>query len=276
MVEILTSKTQRPSPDWLDIVGTSRARNKVRSYLRAEQRLQSRQVGLDVLEKGLRRYGCSYPKMLKQGDVDRVVSGLRFGNVEDLLTAVGSGKLDKDDVIDRLLPEEKREKPPSKIKEGPIEKVIRKVRGDDKGIVIDGLDNLLVHFARCCSPLPGENVMGYISRGRGVVIHRRDCQRASTLDPERKTNVTWSAKAVSQRPVKLRVVTDDRPGVLATLSTIFQNNDVNLNSANCVSGEGNTATNTFTFLVKDLSELNRIIRALKNVKSVLDVNRVHD
>jgi GTP pyrophosphokinase len=214
--------------------------------------------------------------MLKQGDVERVASGLRFGNVEDLLTAVGSGKLDKDDVIDRLLPEEKRKKPPNEIKEGPIEKVIRKVRGDDKGIVIDGLDNLLVHFARCCNPLPGENVVGYISRGRGVVIHRRDCQRASTLDPERKTNVTWSAKAVSSRPVKLRVITDDRPGVLATLSAIFQNNEINLNSANCLSGDGNTATNIFTFLVKDLAELNRISRALKNVKSVLEVNRIHD
>ncbi len=275
MVEVQTSKTQRPSPDWFDIVATSRARNKVRTYLRAEQRLQSRQVGLDVLEKGLRRYGCSYTKMLKQGEVGRVASGLRLGNVEDLLTAVGSGKLDKDDVVDRLLPEEKRKKPPNDIKEGPIEKVIRKVRGDDKGIVIDGLDNLLVHFARCCNPLPGENVVGYISRGRGVVIHRRDCQRASTLDPERKTSVSWSAKAVSSRPVKLRVITDDRPGVLATLSAIFQNNDINLNSANCVSGDGNTATNTFTFLVKDLAELTRISRALRNVKSVLEVNRIH-
>ena len=111
MVEVVTSKTQRPSPDWLEIVATSRARNKVRSYLRAEERKQSRQVGQDLLEKGLRRFGCSFGKMLKQGEIDRVAGELRLGKADDLIAALGYGKVDKDDVIDRLLPEEKKKKP---------------------------------------------------------------------------------------------------------------------------------------------------------------------
>ncbi len=275
MVEVITSKSQRPSPDWLEIVATSRARNKIRAYLRTEQRKQSRQAGQDLLEKSLRRYGCSYNKMLKTGVLENVASQLKFGNVEDLIAAVGYGKVEKEDVVDRLLPEEKRKKPPDELKEGPLEKVFRKVKKPDGGITLDGLDNLLVHFARCCSPLPGEDIVGYVSRGRGIVIHRRDCPRATALDPERRTKVQWSSKAVSSRPVKIRVMTSDRPGVLANLSAIFQTNEININSANCQANGQSQGVCVFTFLVRDLSQLNQIVRALKQSKDVVDVERVH-
>ncbi|MCP4677973.1 MAG: bifunctional (p)ppGpp synthetase/guanosine-3',5'-bis(diphosphate) 3'-pyrophosphohydrolase [Deltaproteobacteria bacterium] len=275
MVEIVTSKTQRPSPDWLDIVASSRARNKIRGYLRTEQRKQSRHVGQELLEKALRRYGCSYNKMLKTGVVERVASELKFGNIEDLIAAVGYGKIEKEDVVERLLPEEKRAKPPAEVKEGPLEKVIRKVKGQDGGIVLDGLDNLLVRFARCCSPLPGEKIVGYVSRGRGIVIHRKDCQRATMLDPERQTNVQWSTKAVSSRPVKLKVVTSNRTGVLAALSSLFQNLNISINSAHCQTSGQNQGIHMFTFSVKDLTQLNQLIRSLRQSKDVMEVQRVH-
>jgi guanosine-3',5'-bis(diphosphate) 3'-pyrophosphohydrolase len=276
MVEVISSKTQRPSPDWLDIVVTSRARNKVRSYLRAEERKQSKQVGQDLLEKGLRRYGCSFGKMLKQGEIDRVAGELRLGKADDLIAAVGYGKVDKGEVIDRLLPEEKKKKPPSALKEGAIEKVIRRVKGGDKGIMLDGLDNLLVRFARCCNPLPGEEVVGFVSRGRGIVVHLRDCGRAAMLDPARMTHVTWAAAAVSHRPVKLNVITNDRPGVLAALSLVFQNQKINIDSAQCQANGQSLASNVFVFMVKDRAELNRLVRSLKQSKGVLEVQRINN
>ncbi|MCP4602173.1 MAG: bifunctional (p)ppGpp synthetase/guanosine-3',5'-bis(diphosphate) 3'-pyrophosphohydrolase [Proteobacteria bacterium] len=275
MVEVATSKTQRPSPDWLEAVATSRARNKIRGYLRVEERKQSRQVGQDLLEKNLRRHGCSFNKILKTGALKQAALDLKFGNIEDLMAAVGYGKIDKIDVINRLLPEDKRRGPPNAVKEGPIEKVIRRVKKPDDGIVLDGLDNLLIRFARCCNPLPGEDILGYVSRGRGIVIHRRDCSKATSLDPDRRTRVRWSSKAVSNRPVKLRVMTNDRTGVLAVLTNIFQHHDININSANCQTNGKNQGTSIFTFMIKDLSQLNQLIRSLKQAKDVIDVQRMH-
>ncbi len=275
MVEVTTSKNQRPSPDWLEMAVSSRARNKIRSYLRTEQREQSRRVGQDLLERGLRKFGCSFSRFLKQGEVERVAKEMRYPSVDDLIAAVGYGKVEKEEVIDRLLPEERKTKPPTEVKEGRLEKVFRRVSKNDDGIVLDGLDNLLVRFARCCSPLPGEDIVGYVSRGRGIVIHRRNCARAAALDPERRTRVTWSRKAVSQRPVQLRVTTGNRAGMLAALTEVFKNNRISIESAHCTTNGRNRGINNFTFMVKDLSQLNELIKGLKQTKDVIEVERVN-
>ncbi len=275
-IEVTTSKTQRPSADWLEFVVTSKARNKIKSYLRIEQRAQSVQAGRDMVEKSLRRYGCSFNRMTKSGEVDRVAETYKMNNAEELLAAVGYGKIDKGDVVDRLLPEDKRESPPSEIKESPLEKVIRKVKGQDSGIVLDGVNNLLIRFARCCNPLPGEYVIGYVSKGgRGIVVHRRGCSKAAALDPERQTSVQWAPNAVSERPVRLQVLTSNRAGLLADLSNAFQSTGINIDSAHCDVDDINHAVNTFTFHVKDLDQLNNLIRALKQYKDVFEVERIH-
>ena len=275
-IEVTTSKTQRPSSDWLEVVVTSKARNKIRSYLRIEQRAQSVQVGRDMLEKSLRQYGCSFNRMSKSGEVDRVARTYKMNNTEELLAAVGYGKIDKGSVVDRLLPEDKRQSPPSEIKESPFEKVIRKVKGQDSGIILDGVNNLLIRFARCCNPLPGESVIGYISKGgRGIVVHRRGCSKAAALDTDRQTNVQWSENAVAERPVRLQVITSNRAGLLADLSNAFQSAGINIDSAHCDVDDINHAVNTFTFHVKNFDQLNSLIRALKQNKDVLDVERIH-
>jgi GTP pyrophosphokinase len=274
-VEIITTKSQRPSTGWLDVVKTSRARNKIRSFLRAEQRAQSRLVGRDLLEKALRQFGCSFNRMLKAGEFDRIAPEFKMTSAEEVLAAVGYGKLDKDEVVDKVLPAEKRAQPPAEVKESPFEKVIRKVTGRDAGITLDGVDNLMVRFARCCSPLPGEEIIGYVSRGRGIVVHRRDCSKAAALDPDRRTTVQWSTQAVSQRPVRLKVVTSNRPGVLAELSAEFLKSGINISSAHCDSNGHEQADNVFSFMVKDLDQLNALIKRLKQHKSVYDVERQH-
>ncbi len=274
MIEVLTSNSQRPSTAWLDIATTSRARNKIRSYLRAEQRKQSRAAGQDLLEKALRRYGCSYNKIVKTGTLKKVAGELKFGNVDDLLAQVGYGKIEKEDIVDRLLPEEKRKKPPAEVKEGALEKVIRKVKKPDTGIELDGVDNLLVRFARCCSPLPGEKIIGYVSRGRGIVIHRSECSRAKAIDPERQTEVQWSRTAISQRPVKLKIITTNRPGILNALSSVFSKLNININSAHCEETDDHHGTSIFTFQVRDFAQLNEIIRELRQTKDVQNILRL--
>jgi GTP pyrophosphokinase len=275
-VEILTSKTQRPTTGWLEIAVSSKARNKIRTFLRAEERAQSIQAGRDLLERGLRHFGCSFNRILKSGELDQIAHEFKLGNADDVLAAVGHGKVDKDEVIDRLLPADKKGTPPADVRETPFEKVIRKViRGQESGITLDGVDNLLIRFARCCNPLPGEEVVGYVSRGRGIVVHRRSCAKAAVLDPQRQTRVQWAAAAVSQRPVGVEVITANRPGILAELSGVFVAKGINLDSANCQASQSDRGVNNFTFYVKDLDQLNGVMRALKQVKGVYDVNRVH-
>jgi GTP pyrophosphokinase len=231
-------------------------------------------MGQELVEKGLRRYGCSYNKMLKTGDLEKVALDLKYGNVDDLVAAVGYGKVDVEEVIDRALPEDKRKKPPSSVKEGTIEKVIRRVTKPDGGIVLDGLDNLLVHFARCCNALPGEAIIGYVSHGRGIVIHRNNCPKAAVLDPARRMPVQWSTKAVSQRPVVLKLKTKNQPGVLAGVSGIFKNLKIDINSAQCESDERNQGTIILTFMVKNLGQLNHLIKELKQSSDVMKVHRL--
>jgi GTP diphosphokinase / guanosine-3',5'-bis(diphosphate) 3'-diphosphatase len=274
-VEIITSKNQRPSPGWLDMVASSRARNKIRAFLRAEQREQSRHAGHELMEKALRRYGRSYSKLVKQGALQKVAADLKFGNAEDLVSAVGCGKVEAADVLDRIIPEAERSKSVEEPKENPFKKVIRKVTKQDGGIVVDGMENLLIRFARCCDPMPGEEIVGYVSRGRGIVVHRRDCSRAAVLDPERRTKAQWSQSAVSHRPVALKVTTTHQTGILAMLSSIFQKQDININSANCQADGGNQAENIFTFNVKDIGQLTRLMRIIRQTKGVLGVERIH-
>ena len=204
----------------------------------AEQKEQSRHIGHDLVDKALRRYGRTYSKVIKKGSLSKVASDLKFGNVEDLVSAVGCGKVETDDIVARIVPEEDRTKAPQVVKESALTKVMRKVTGQDEGIVVDGMENLLIRFARCCDPMPGEDIIGYVSRGRGIVVHRRSCTRATVLDPERRTKVQWSQRAVSQRPVALKIKTTNKTGILATLSAIFQKQEINISSAVCQANGG--------------------------------------
>ena len=274
-VEIITSKNQHPSTDWLEFAASSRARNKIRALLRAEEREKSRHVGHDLLEKAVRKLGHSLNKLTKEGKLEKAAQDLKCGNTEDMIASVGCGKLDPTEVMEHLLPEADRDDNPVELKENPFVKVIRKVTKQDEGIVVDGMENLLIRFARCCEPMPGEEIIGYVSRGRGIVVHRRDCARAAVLDPERRTKVQWSDRAVSQRPVALKVTTSDRAGILATLGTVFQKMDININSANCQAAGEATAANIFTFNVRDVSQLNKLTRAIRQTKGVMEVERIH-
>jgi GTP pyrophosphokinase len=142
------------------------------------------------------------------------------------------------------------------------------------GIRVNGIDDVLVRYAKCCNPLPGDAIIGFITRGRGVTIHRRECPKAFDTDPERRIEVSWDSKAKINRPVQLKVTTANKPGILATVSQTFSSQKINISEANCRAGDDGRACNVFTFHVNDLSQLKNIMRALTRVSGVVEVERV--
>jgi GTP pyrophosphokinase len=277
-VEIITNPNQKPNKDWLNLVKTARARTKIRYLLRKEQRDRAIALGKDILDKGMRKRGLTLARSEK--DLDHAARELRLGDSDELIIQVGYGKVTVTQVMDKLLPgdvkkaeaEDKKDKKP----EGVFAQLIRKVtrRQSSSGILVQGDSDILVRFARCCSPLPGDPIVGYISRGKGVSVHRRDCDKGLDLDPERRIDVSWDGHGKGNHEVAIQVLCADKPGLLATISQSFSDQGVNISQAHCRSTENGRAVNTFHATVKDLDQLKGVIRALSRIKGVYSVDRV--
>lgn len=279
IVEILTSPNQQPSKDWLDFVGTTRARSKIRNFLRLEQREKSLKLGRELLEKELSKAGVSLNRLLRnERELRKVLEQLKVSNEEELFISVGYGKTDPDDVLKVVSPpgtDGRGSIPPEGLRPGVIEGLVKKViKRDDKGIRLSGIDDVLVRYAKCCNPLPGDDILGFITRGRGITIHRRGCPKAFDTDPERRVEISWDAKAKINRAVQLRVVTANRPGILATVGHTFSTQGINISEANCRAGDDGRAINVFTFNCTDLNQLKNVMRALAKVTGVVAVERV--
>jgi GTP pyrophosphokinase len=273
VVEILTSKNHHPSKDWLEFAATSRARSRIRTYLRAEERKHAVKLGKELLEKEMRKSGMSLARFLKSQRASEVFSRFRVGNEDELYARIGIGKLALPTVMEVVVPSEDSER--DSLRPGFIERTVQRVAGaaDADGIRIQGMDNMLVRFAQCCNPVPGDPVTGWITRGRGVSVHRRGCPRVLELDPERRVQVSWADDVRVDLPVSLRVRTDDRAGILASVSSVFSANGVSISEASCLSKDGR-AENTFHFRVGDIERLREIMRGVAKLKGVLDVERV--
>ncbi len=278
IVEVMTSATQQPNKDWLDIVGTTRAKAKIRNYLRLEQRDKSLRLGRELLERELHKSSVSLNKLLKNdNELRKVLEELKVQTAEELFVGIGYGKIDPQEVLAIVAPPDdngKESKPPEQLREGRVAGFVRKViKRDDGGIRLNGIDDVLVRYARCCSPLPGDDILGFITRGRGVTVHRRTCQKAFDTDPERRVDIAWDSKAKINRSVQLRVVTANRPGILATVGQTFSEQGINISEANCRAGDDGRAVNVFTFNCSDLNQLKNVMRALQKVQGVVAVER---
>ncbi len=275
-VEILTSPNQRPNKDWLAYVKTGRARTRISAYLRREQRRRAVEMGREILDKEAKRYGRSLQKLMKDGSIARAVEGGRYHKPEDLLAAVGYGKAKAQDILQRALPEEVLSKGPQEDKpKTRLERLFSAVaRKSQTGVSVQGIDEVLVRFAKCCNAVPGDPIVGFVTRGRGITVHALDCDKALQLDRERKVDVHWDTRGTVPRSVQLRVVTEAKPGILATLSQAFSAAEVNILNANCKTRRDNRATNMFLISVKDAVQLRRVMRDLENLSGVHSVERV--
>jgi len=275
IVEVVTSPHQTPSKDWLKFVRTSKARNKIRQWVKTEQREKSIELGKDLLEKELRKYGFSINRALGSDAAHEAVEDLGFHAVDDLLAALGYGKVSLGQVITRLVPAEKlRSEAP---KPGRIGQVLEKIRKKpSSAIKIQGVEDIMVRFAKCCNPLPGDPVIGFITRGRGVTVHTTDCPHSLEGDPERRIDVEWDMKKKASRPAKIRVFCVDQKGMLANITGAITNCEANIISANVLSTLDRKGINTFEVDVQNLDHLNRVLNALLKLKGVYKVERMRN
>lgn len=274
--EIITQKNQRPKKDWLEFVKTSRARTKIRATLRQLERDRSKEIGRELLDREFRRYGTSLQREMKSKNLEQAIKEKRIANLDEALALIGYGKLEARSVAELCIPEEEKtlQEPQEQVRSRIGELFDKMARRGGGGIRVEGIDDVLVHYARCCTPVKGDPVIGFVTRGRGVSIHRRNCPKIMELDADRRINVTWVSDAAMVRPIAITVVTDDREGMLTDLSAVFARLNINIAEAKCRGGVGDgLAINTFKCGITDLYQLNLVMRKLGSLKGVHSVER---
>ncbi len=273
-VEIVTSKEQHPNRDWLKFVVTSGAKTKIRNWLRTEERKQSEIVGKSICERKFKQHGLDFQAMVKKGDISNILPELKVKDVKDLYLAVGFGKISANDLLKKAVPLENLDSTSNKER---IEKIIKTITSSsDGGVLVRGYDDVMIRFANCCSPLPGEEIIGYITRGKGITIHRNDCPRLLEVDLARRIDVEWDAKFKGSRPARILVTCTDRPGILSSITKTFSTSEVNISKAEIHSTDVEDAIGTFDVVVSDLSQLEDVIKSIKKVKGVKSVERMHE
>ena len=274
-VEILTSPNQKPSKDWLKFVKTSRAKTKIRQWFTAEEREKSITLGKDILEKELRKYDLQQVKLIKSGELAKVANEFSFQGVDDLIAAVGYGKMTANQIIGKILPQEDLEQQREELREGRFKSLVQKItRSPKDALLIKGIDNVMVRYAGCCNPVPGDKVIGFITRGRGVTIHTADCQNAMDDDPHRKVEVEWDSTKEYSYPVRIRIYSEDKKGLLADISQSLSSNKANIKNAKVDTTEEKKAISTFEVEIRDLNHLNKVIRSIEKIKGIQRVERM--
>ena len=278
VVEIMTSPSSHPSRDWMNFVQTSRARSKIRHYLAESERVTAIDLGKKLFEKEADRFRLNTKKLLSNGDLDRIASDYGCARSDDLLAAIGYGKVLPRNVIAKLLPPERvaeveQEKRPS------LKQVVKRALGLEDRIIVKGVDDLMVYRAGCCNPIRGEEIIGYITRGKGVAVHSNRCPNLPGLlvNPERIIEVEWmksDSKSASAYPITMKLVTEDRPGMVADVTQAIAGVGTNIRDIRASLDKEGRGQLVLTAEIFDLKHLEKITGALKSVKGVMDVERI--
>jgi guanosine-3',5'-bis(diphosphate) 3'-pyrophosphohydrolase len=276
VVEIVTQKGHEPSRDWLSFVQTSRARSKIRQWIHLHERVQATDVGRKLLEKEARHAGVSLNR-ISSDDWHRVTTDYGCARQEDLLAELGYGKWSARQVLSKLTgkhlvesPEEKQARPDATVK--------RMMGVDDATILVRGHDDLMVYRSKCCNPIPGDDIVGYVTRGRGIAVHSKTCPNVENLlyESERRIPVEWAATTQATFPVRLRIFTGDRPGMLADITAVISESNANIRTFES-GGEDNTRARIEVALdVNDRKQLEQIVSGIKRITGVFDIERVYN
>ncbi len=272
IVEIVTTPGHKPSRDWLNFVTTSRARNKIKHYIHNEEKIRSVELGRKLFDKEARRFGLSAKSLMEGEPFGKLAT--EYGKADELFAAMGYGKLAARAVLTRLVPQDQ-------LKEAPetsgIASVVRRVLGTGEAkIKVRGFDDLMVFRARCCNPIRGEKIVGYITRGKGVSVHAASCPNVVNLlyDPERRIDVEWD-KGADPAPytVRLSIQVEDRKGMLAAVSSKIAGINTNIRNVEATTNEASLGRIDMTVEISDLKHLQKVIKSLRSVDGVVDVER---
>ena len=281
IVEIITSKTQRPRRGWLNLVKTSRARVRIRSWLRREEREHALHLGREICERELKRYETTLKKMVKSGHIKLLLKELRCNSLDDLLAKVGTGVVTVHVLVKALQPPEFREEKVRANEPTPQELAAQMVsqqkfggHGGDSGITIDGIDNMLVKISKCCHPVPGDAIIGFITTGHGIAVHKASCEQLLATDHRRWIAVSWSGAQSVQHRVEILVTAENRRGIIATISAAINADDANILGIPTRLTPAGTVELQITLEIADLDHLQVLLQHLRQLESVISVRRV--
>jgi len=274
IVEIVTQSGHTPSRDWLNFVATSRARSKIKHVIQGEERARSVELGRRLFEKEARRFGLNPKTVLESEELERFASEYGAQKVDDLLTHIGYGKLSARTVLQKAVPPgQLTEQPPESTVVSVVKRVLRSAASEDR-IKVRGTDEVLVFRAKCCNPIRGERIVGYITRGKGVSVHAAACPNVLVFDPDRRIDVEWDS-ASDQAPytVRLTMEVEDRKGMLAEISARVSDINTNITNMEARTGGDHHARIEMTVEIKDVKHLEKVIKSIKGVEGVLGVER---
>ena len=271
-VDIATHKNHHPSKDWLKFVKTVKARSKIRQWIKTQEKERSISLGREMLEKAFRKERLNFNTLVKNDQLTPVFEHFGFKALEDLIANVGYGKITPLQVVRRVQPSEQA----LDSSESIIDKLMGRVRKKKikAGVLVKGLDDILIRFGKCCQPVPGDSIIGYITRGFGVTVHRTNCVNALKLSPERQIDCEWNMSVSETYPVKLRILSHDRVGLLADMVGSISKYGANILNARTETRNSTIVESYFTIGVEDTDHLDKIVSAIKKVRRVQDVKRI--
>lgn len=280
IVEIMTQPGHQPSKDWLALVKTSRARNKIKHVINANERVKAVEIGEKYLDKEARRLGVALSRV-SRADLNKVASDYGFGKVEDLYAALGYGRFSARQVLQKVSPAQLKDeaaesKPPSG---APVPAPALRAEDADSVIRVKGVDDLMVYRAKCCNPIRGEAIVGYVTRGKGVAVHSKMCPNVQSLmyDVERKIEVEWARSTADAFPVRIVIHTDDRPGMLNQLTSVLSGENTNIRSLEAkTETDHDGALVEMTVDVRDKKQLEKLVAAMRRISGVRDVERQYN
>jgi GTP pyrophosphokinase len=275
-VEIMTSPGQVPHKDWLKFVKTPRAKTKIKHWIRIEEGKRSLELGKRLLERELRRHSLALGSLIKSGTLQNLALESGLTDTDDLLTAIGYGRLSAANIANRVLPEDVQRPAGPSAMDVTDKAAAKRTASDEKGVKVRGASDLMMRLSKCCAPVPGDRIIGYITRGRGLTIHTADCPNLDALDYEkaRLVDVDWDIAHPSTVPVKISTLTLDKPGMLANVSAAITNADANISRAEITTREDRKALLDFIVEIQNTAHLDRVLKAVERIDGVLQTRRI--
>lgn len=270
-VEIITSKNHVPSKDWLDFIQSSKAKQKVRQFIKSKERETAIEIGTEVIFREFKKAKINLKEVEKDGKLLQVASEFGITTLDELYAELGYGKLSIQRLISKFQPDQIPEDKTN------LEQIYRNAAitsREKRGVKVSGLDDIMVRFGKCCEPLWGDRIVGFITRGRGVTVHRADCPESLTADSLRLVPVSWDDGQQKERRVKINIISQDQRGLLATVSKAITDAGGDIKSANISINSVNKANIAFEIMITDAVQLQKIIRAIEMIPGIIKVTRI--